>query len=347
MEMIRFENIDYLYGLAGVPVILALYLFHRLWIRRKMSALGNRAMVSSLIPNSSGFKAGLKIFIGILAYSSIVIGLANPQIGSKLEEITREGVELIVCVDLSNSMLSEDIKPNRLERAKRSIGKLIDYLRDDKVGLVVFAGKAFLQLPLTTDYSAAKLITSTLSPDLINTQGTAMGAAIELAMESFSGDETKNKAIIIITDGENHEDDALGAAKKAAEKGILIHTIGMGTREGGPIPKYSGSKLAGYYKDASGNTVVSKLNEGMLQQIAITGEGEFVRSSTRDADLTRLVDDLSKLEKTEFGTTRYTDYEDRFQYFIAAALILLLFEILLSERKNKYLSSLKKFAEGR
>jgi len=238
-------------------------------------------------------------------------------------------------LDVSNSMLAEDIKPNRLERAKMAISNLIDRLQGDRIGIVVFAGNAYKQLPLTTDYSAAKLFLSAVDTKIIPTQGTAIGEAINMAVQSFD-DKQHNKAIVVITDGENHEDDAVGAAKNAVEKGIKVFTIGMGLPEGSPIPLYdrNGNKL-GFKKDRSGKTVITKLNEDMLRQIAAAGNGSYVRAGNASTGLSKVLDDINKIQKKEIETRQFTDYEDRFQIFLALALILMLVELLITNRKSK------------
>jgi Ca-activated chloride channel family protein len=242
-------------------------------------------------------------------------------------------------------MLCEDIKPNRLTRAKQSVSRLIDKLQNDRIGIVAFAGEAYLQLPMTTDYSAAKLFLNTIDTDLIPAQGTAIGAAIELAVKSFREDDDKHKALIIITDGENHEDDAVGYASEAASKGVIIHTIGMGTVNGGPIPIMQNGNRVDFAKDNEGNVIMTKADPTMLQQLAQSGKGKFIRASETDPELSLLLDEIAGMEKRKFESKLYTDYEDRFQYFFFAALVLMIGEIFLSERRNKYLSSLNLFGD--
>jgi Ca-activated chloride channel homolog len=341
--MFKFEYIEYLYGFAGIPVLMIIYYVYRRWRRKRLNSIGDIELVKSLIPNSTGFKPLLKFLILLLVYSGLLIALARPQLGTKLEEVKRMGVEVIIAVDVSNSMLSEDLKPSRMERSKQAIMRLIDRLEDDRLGIIVFAGKSYLQLPLTTDYSAAKLITSTLSPELVSLQGTAIGSAIDLAMETFTDDDTKSKALIIITDGENHEDDAISAATKAAAKGMTIHTIGMGSSNGGPIPIYEGGRMSGYRKDSQGNTVMTKLNAESLQQIASIGNGEFIFADVADVNLSDLITKISTMEKEEFGMKKFTEFDEKFQIFLLIILLLLTIEFFISERKNRIYSSLVDF----
>ncbi len=329
--MIRFEHIEFLYLLGSVPVFFILYWIYRRWRRKKLKNIGEPNLVDLLIPNYSGSKPFIKFLCLMISYSSLLVAIANPQIGTKLEEIKRRGVEVVIALDVSNSMMAEDIKPNRLDRAKQEISKLIDKLENDKIGIVVFAGKPFIQLPLTTDYSAAKLMLSTISTDIVSTQGTAIGAAIEASVATYSKDNTKSKVLIIMSDGENHEDDAVRAAKQAADDNIIIHAIGMGTLNGAPIPIYQNNTINGFMKDKSGKTVMTKLVPEVLQQVAIASDGEF--STVSDMDLVTIIDKIGKMEKLEFGAKQFTNFESRFQYFLALSLFFLFIELLISERK--------------
>ena len=280
----------------------------------------------------------------MLALASIIIGIARPQFGSKLKTEKRKGIELIIALDVSNSMMAEDIQPNRLERAKRAISQLVDKLSNDKIGLIVFAGDAYIQLPITADYVSAKLFLNSISPSMVPTQGTAIGAAIELGVKSFNPQFAGSKAMIIITDGENHEDDAVGAAKAAAEKGVFVYTIGMGLPQGGPIPDFSNG-MRNYRKDKNGNTIVTKLDEPMLQKIAEAGKGAYVRANNAQVGLNNLFNEVDKMQKSELESQIYADYDDQFQYFIGLGLLLILLDFLILERKNKYLKNYRLFAD--
>ncbi|MCX6295818.1 MAG: VWA domain-containing protein [Bacteroidetes bacterium] len=313
------------------------------WRKKALHAFGDITIIQHLFPDLSKAKRTLKSVLYILAFIFLIIGLINPQVGTKLEEVKRKGADLMICLDVSNSMKAEDLQPNRLEKSKQALSKLIDKLEGDRIGIIVFGGEAYVQLPITTDYSAAKLFLESISTDLIPTQGTDIGKAIHMAMTSFGKDEGKNKAIVIITDGEDHEEDAVNAAEEAVEKGITIHTIGMGSAEGAPIPVYKGTVREGFRKDKEGNTIVTKLNEQMLQEIAKAGNGIYVRASNSDTGLNNIMDALEKLEKKQFDSKMYSDYEDRFQWFIAIAFLLLLIETLLTERKSKLYQRLNLF----
>ena len=309
-----------------------------------MQQLADANVLDNLLPTVSKALPRWKRVLYTLALTFFLVGMANPQIGSKYEEVKREGFELMICLDVSNSMLAEDLTPNRLERAKQAISRLVDRLKNDKIGVIVFAGDAYIQLPMTVDHSAAKLFLRSIDTDIVPTQGTAIGKAIELASSSFTETNKANKSIIVITDGENHEDDALEQAAAAAENGIKVHTIGIGSVDGTPIPIYKRGQMLGYRKDKEGNTVVTKLNETMLQQIAASGEGTYVRANNSRTGLNALMDELEGMEREEFGSKMFTSYEDRFQYFVAVALLLLIIELLLPSRKLKMFEGVNFFA---
>ena len=341
--MIRFDNIHFLYALLLIPVFIIIFWIMLRWKKKAMRRFGESSLIKNLMPAISNVRSQVKFILLMVAYAFFVVGIANPQIGSKLKKVDRKGIDLVLALDVSNSMLAEDIQPNRLERAKQSISKLIDNLHGDRIGIIVFAGKAYIQLPITTDYAAAKLFLSTIDTEIVPVQGTAIGDAIEMAKSSFN-ENNHSKAIIIITDGENHEDDAIKNAKEVAEEGILVYTIGMGLTDGSPIPVYNKyGNRTGFKKDKQGNTVVTKLNENMLQQIAAAGNGIYVRSDNTQAGLRKVFDEINSLEKTEFESKMYSDYEDRFQYFIAIGLLFLLIEFFVFERKSKWARRFKLF----
>ncbi|OYT14283.1 MAG: hypothetical protein B6I19_00805 [Bacteroidetes bacterium 4572_114] len=345
--MFQFAKPEYFYGLLMIPVFIILFALMLSWRKRAMKRFGDLKLVNKLMPDRSKGRAAIKFIVLMLAYTLIIFGLANPQIGSKLEKIERKGIDLVIAVDVSNSMLAQDIKPNRLLRARQSISKLVDKLKNDRIGIVVFAGNAYTQLPITTDYSAAKLFLSTINTNIVPTQGTAIAEAIDLAVESFDENEHE-KAVIIITDGEDHEGNAVKAAESAAEKGIRIYTIGMGLPEGGPIPVFNKSgKQTGFKKDLKNNTVITKLNETMLQQIASAGNGKYVRANNAQTGLSIIFNEINKLEKTEFESRVFSDYEDRFQYLLVPALLLLLIEFLIFERRGKRFRNVNLFGERR
>lgn len=343
----RFENSLFLYGLALIPLMVFIFLLVLKWRRKSLNKIAEASLQSIVLPQLSKSKVVWRFIFWCLAMAFLVIAIANPQFGTKLEEAKREGIDIMIALDVSNSMKAQDLAPNRLENAKQSIGRLINNLNDDRIGIIVFAGQSYVQLPITTDYSSAKLFLESISCDMIPTQGTAIGAAIDLAVESFDPKSPAAKAIIVITDGENHEDDAVKSAEAAAEKGMTVHTIGMGSEAGVPLPLVSNGNIVGYRKDNEGNTVVSKLNTALLKEIAAAGKGIFVQAGRSQSALSVVKDELNKMEKKEYASKRYTDYEGRFQFFLAAAIFLLISESLLSERKSKFLQKLNLFNESK
>ncbi|MBN1651554.1 MAG: VWA domain-containing protein [Bacteroidales bacterium] len=340
--MFRFEEINYLYALILIPVFFVIFWIMILRRKRNIRQLGDVKLVEALMPNRSNFKLWVKFILLVMAYFFLIIGLANPQIGSKLEEVERKGVDLVIALDVSNSMLAEDIKPNRLERAKRAISQLIDKLQGDRIGIVVFAGKAYMQLPITSDYSAAKLFLSTIDTEVVPTQGTSIGQAIDLSLTAFS-DNKHEKAIVIITDGEDHDDDPVAATEDAVAQGIKVYTIGIGLPEGAPIPEFSKGQQMGYKKDLSGKTVITKLDELTLQKVAAAGNGIYVRANNTSAGLNQVFQEISKMEKQRYETKMFSDYEDRFQYFLGLALFLFVLELLIFERKSKFAGKINLF----
>jgi Ca-activated chloride channel family protein len=345
--MIRFAHTEYLYALALLPMLVILF-WWMLRVRKKsLQSFGNPTLLQQLMPTAGKYTRAVRFMLQFCAIGFLILGVANPQIGTKLEEVKREGVDVMIALDVSNSMKAEDIKPNRLESAKQEISRMLDKLQNDRIGLIVFAGDSYLQLPLTTDYSAAHLILGTIDVDVVPIPGTAIGSAIKLAMKSFAQGEKKHKVIIIITDGENHEDDAIAAAKEAHSEGAVIHTIGMGSPDGAPIPIYQNNTQVGFRKDADGNVVVTKLDEQALLQIAEAGGGKFVRATNQQNELEAIFKEVQSMEKKEFGAKMFTEYEDRFQYFLGMALFLVVVEFFVSERRNRFLAKLNLFKEVR
>jgi len=333
--MFQFAHSELLFLLLVIPLIVLFYWISNKRRQKLLKEFGDLEIIEQLMPERSKSRPVVKLIFLLSALFFFIFGLAGPQFGTKLRETKRKGVEIIIALDVSNSMLAEDIQPNRLERAKQAISKLVDQLRNDKIGLIVFAGEAFTQLPITTDYVSAKMFLSNITPNIISVPGTAIGSAINLATKSFTPEGKSDKAIIIITDGENHEDDAVGIAAAAREKGIYIHTIGIGLPQGAPIPTESGKNQKNYLKDSEGNIVISKLNEVLLQQIATAGNGIYIRATNTQIGLTTIFDEISKMNKTEYKAKRYSEYEDQFQWPIGIALLLLILEMLVLERRTK------------
>lgn len=342
--LFRFEHTVYLWALlALIPLMIIVFIFIQRWKSKRLKQFANKSVIKRLMPNVS-FKLPIVKFILLsFAFVFLLLGLANLQYGTTMEEAKKEGVDLMIALDVSNSMLAEDLSPNRLERAKRAIYQLIEKLQNDRLGIIVFAGESFVQLPITTDYSSAKLFLETIGTDIIPTQGTAIGSAIDLAMESFDFETTTSKAIIVITDGENHEDDAVKAAQNAVEMDVSVHTIGMGSDQGAPLPIYKGGKQVGFRTDNSGNSVVSKLDENMLKQIATAGNGTYVRATNANAGLGIIMNEIGKMEKKEFDSKVFKNYESRFQIFLIIALVLFAVEFFISTRKSGKLDGVNLF----
>jgi Ca-activated chloride channel family protein len=344
--MFKFEHTIYFYAFSALPVMLILVLWYFISRKQKLKKLGDANLISQLLPYSSKRKRIIKVILFMLGFSSLIIALCNLQTGSKLTEVKREGADIIVCIDVSNSMLAQDLSPDRLTRAKYALEKMIDGLEGDRLGLVIFAGEAYVQLPITTDYSAAKLFLSSIGPGMVPVQGTNVSDAIKKASESFSNDEGKNRAIILITDGENHDSEAIQAAEEAGKNGIMINTIGIGSENGVPIPLIENGVVKGYRKDKQGQTVITKLNTNLLKTIASKANGVFVQASQADIGLGAVLDKIGELDKVQLENKMYTDYEDQFQWFLGLSLVLFFIEFLISERVSEWFKKINLFGNA-
>ena len=332
-----------LWWLITIPVFVIAYIVYTKRKQRQLAEFGDPELMAQLMPDASKSRPIWKFSLLIVALILLIVAAARPQYGQKEKTIKRQGIEVMVALDISNSMLAEDVAPNRLDRAKQMLSKMIDNMVDDKVGLVVFAGDAFTQLPITCDYVSAKMFLNTISPTLIPTQGTAIGAALQTAITSFGAQESDaGRAIILITDGENHEDDAIAAAKQAKELGIQVFVIGIGKPEGAPIPKPGTND---YFKDRSGQVVVSRLNEEMCQQIAGAGNGAYVRCDNTNTAMRALQQELDRIATTELESTVYADYNEQYQSFVLIALLLLAIEFFILSRQNHRLTRMDLFGE--
>ena len=328
--MLFFAHIRYLLLLLLIPAILIGYALSRRLRRMRIRAFGDEKLVSALMPDYSGSKGWVRTVLFCLGFLFFVIGLARPQIGAKLSEHEAHGAEIMICLDVSNSMLAEDYSPNRLERAKLAISRIVDRLQDDRIGLIVFAGSSFVQLPITTDYVSAKMFLNTIDTGVVPVQGTAIGDAVSTAVKSFSAQSEKSRAIIVITDGENHEDDAVAAAKQAGEMGIKVYTIGVGSLRGQPIPK-DGELM----KDRDGNIVVTRLDEGTLRQMAAEGNGAYVHAGNEEFGLNPIIDDIKKMEDEKFNSVIFEEYDEQYMYFFALAFAFFVIEELIGGRRAK------------
>jgi len=342
MQLFRFANPDFLYLLLLLPVVILLFIINEIRKKKALKRLGDINLVGRLVPEMSKIRPVIKFILPLIAILSGIIMVSRPQFGSKIEDVKKQGVEVIIALDVSNSMLAEDIQPDRLTRAKQAISRLVDNLNNDKIGLIVFAGDAYIQIPVTTDYISAKMFLSTINPNMVPKQGTAIGAAISLGIRSFSPGEGKSKAMIIITDGENHEDDPVREAEEASKAGIVIHTIGIGSTEGVPVPVVNNGRKD-YLKDADGNTVITKLDEEILKKIALSTNGNYVRASNSNIGLDEIFSQIKKMKKQELESTMYTEYNDQFQIFAAIAIFMLMVDFIIMERKNRRLANIRLF----
>lgn len=339
--MFRFARPEYLYLLMLIPVLIGFFYYALIIKSKRLKTLGNKALLRGLMPEASHIRPRVKFYMLLTALILSIFMMAGPQFGSKLEKQKRQGVELVIAVDVSNSMLSQDLKPDRMSRAKRVLNHLIDNLQNDKVALMIFAGDAYVQMPLTTDVSSAKMFLSNINPGMVPVQGTAVGMAIKRSMQLFSSADTNvGKSIIIITDGENHEDDAVAMASEALKYGITVNVLGVGTPEGAPIP-IAGTQS--FRKDKDGNVVVTKLNETMCQEIAAAGGGMYVRVDNSSSAVRALSSELEKLSKSEIESQVYTQYNEQYIAIAWIVLVLLVLECILLERKNPLFKNIKLF----
>lgn len=337
--MVRFFHPEYLYLLALTPVLVAFFWFVGRLRRRALERFSNPVILEQLTEQASRKKRTVKAVLLVVTVTLLVLALANPQVGTRLEEVKQEGVDIFIALDVSLSMKAEDIKPNRLEKAKLEIRNLIDRLGGDRIGLIVFAGDAYTQFPLTTDYSAANLFLDVVDVDVVPVPGTSISAAIERAMESYDFKETTSKVLVIITDGESFEGDTFEAAEDAAKKGVLIYTIGLGSPDGAPIPIYNASgRQVDFKRDRSGNVVLTKLDEVTLEKAAAIGNGKYLRGTNAQDELDEIYKSVNALQKKEFGVKQFTDFEDRFQWLLGPVLLLLVLELLTSERRIRWLA---------
>lgn len=345
--MFIIEDPKILYLLLLILPFAAAFYLHMHRKRKRMDAQGEYPDIRRQMPQYSVGKQHLKFFLCIIAYALLVFCLANPQLGTSVKKAERKGVDVMIALDISNSMNSTDIQPSRLMRAKQAVIRILDKMESDRIGLVVFAGDAYLQLPLTTDYGAAKLFISNIQTSDLSRQGTAIGAAIDLCAQNFDPqhENVHNKAIIVISDGENHEDDAVAAAQNAARKGIVVSTVGMGSPQGAPIPEYKNGQVVAYKKDAEGNVVITRINRTMLEEIAQAGKGFYVEANNISSGVETVFSKLAELDKVSFESRNISDYETRYAYFLAVAVCLLLLEIFVFEKKNPLLNRNRIFGD--
>ncbi|MCM5662088.1 VWA domain-containing protein [Galbibacter mesophilus] len=343
--MYQLDEKIYFYVLTLLPVLLLLFLAFKFWQKRAQKQFADADLLDRLSPNRSTFKSALKLIVVMLALASLAIALVNPKIGTKLETVKREGVDVVFAIDVSKSMAAEDIAPNRLEKAKRIVSEIINNLASDRIGIIAYAGQAFPQLPITTDYSAGKMFLQSMNTDMMSSQGTAINEAIDLATTYYDDQDQTNRVLFLISDGEDHSDMAIESVEKAKDEGIKIFTIGVGTAKGGPIPLRINGIIDSYKKDQNGEVVITQLDENMLSSIASEGGGEYINGSNTEEVVDFVTDTLNTMEKTEFESKQYADFKDQFQWFVAIAIALLFLDIFLLERKTVWIQRLNLFNE--
>lgn len=343
--MYELDEKKYLSLLLIVPILVLLFLFNQYWKRKKQREFGDLEMIQKLSPEKSVFKSVLKFTVLILAFGFLVIGLVNPKIGTKSETVKREGIDIVFAVDVSKSMLCEDVAPSRLEKSKQIVSQIINQLVGDRIGIVAYAGSAFPVLPITTDYGVAKMFLQSMNPSMVSSQGTSLDEAIKLSSTYFDDDKKTNKLLILISDGEDHSEGASDAAEEANKLGLKIITIGIGTAKGGPIPLKENGRVLSFKRDQNNAVVVTKLNEESLKVISKNTKGGYVNGNNTKEVLEYLKNALDNIEKTEFEAQQFTDYNSQFQWFLGIAFFLLLLDVFFLERKTKWLKKLNLFNE--
>lgn len=343
--MYQLEEQKYFIYFVAIAVMLVAYLLVALWKRNKQRQFADAALLDRLSPESSVFKSVLKIITVALALSFLVIALVNPKMGTKLKTIKREGVDIVFALDVSRSMLAEDMAPNRLEKAKQIISKIIDKLGSDRVGVIIYAGNAYPLLPITTDHAAAKMFLQNANPDMVSSQGTAINEALKLAKSYFDDDEQTNRYLFVISDGEDHEENVRYIADEATEEGIKIYAVGIGATEGAPIPIKRDGTLIGYKKDRKGEAVITKLNEKTLKTIASDGKGEYLYGDNTSKTVEYIDELLLAADKKEFETKQFSDFKDQFQWFLALGLLFLILDSMMLNKKTKWIQRLNLFNE--
>ncbi|ALJ05716.1 BatB protein [Pseudalgibacter alginicilyticus] len=344
--MYQLDEKTWFWALGVIPVILILFLVLQLWKKGAQKKFADKQTLKRLSPNQSVFKSTLKVIVLCLAFACFAIALVNPKIGTKLETVKREGVDIVFAIDVSKSMVAEDIAPNRLEKSKQLVTQIINNLASDRIGIIAYAGQAFPQLPITTDYGAAKMFLQNMNTDMLSSQGTAINEAIKLAKTYFDNEEQTNRVLIIISDGEDHSEDAVSVAEDANDEGIRIFTIGVGDIKGGPIPIKKNGILLNYKKDSQGETVITRLNEEVLKSIAKEADGIYINGANTDVVVENIREILNGMEKTEFEAKQFADFKDQFQWFLGFGIFLLLLDVFLLERKTAWLKKLNLFNEN-
>jgi Ca-activated chloride channel family protein len=344
--MYQIDAYEYSYLLSALPVLWLFYALYLRWKRKTQAAFARPELLELLSPNRSKFKPTLKVVLLSFVIVFLVFGLMNPKIGTQLETVKREGVDIVFAIDVSKSMLAEDIAPNRIEKSKRLVSAILNQLASDRVGIIAYAAQAVPQLPITTDYGAAKMFLQALNTDMLSSQGTALDSAIDLSGTFFDDEDQTNRVIFLISDGEDHSDDAANAASRAAELGIKMFTFGVGTEQGAPIPLKRKGVVESYKKDFEGEVVITKRNQEVLEAIAAATEGAYQDGNDTQAVLEFVSEQLKAMDKKEFEAKKFVSYKDRFQAFLVAALLFLLIDLFLFETKTKWIQKLNLFNEN-
>ncbi|UOB19218.1 vWA domain-containing protein [Abyssalbus ytuae] len=343
--MYQLEEKIYFYLLFSIPIIVVLYLLLQFWKKRTQKNFASPRLLMRLSPDRSVLKSILKLITVLIATSSLIVALVNPKIGTKLETVKREGVDIVFAIDVSKSMLAEDIAPNRLEKAKRLVSEIINNLASDRIGIIAYAGQAYPQLPITTDYGSAKMFLQSMNTDMLSSQGTAIDQAIHLATTYYNDEEQTNRVLFVISDGEDHSEGAVKAVEQAAQEGIKVFTVGVGTPKGGPIPLKIRGVVEAYKKDKNGDVVITKLNDAILNTIAEKGNGSYINGSNTEDVVEFIKETLAQMDKKEFEAKQFADFKDQFQWFIGGAILFLFLDIFLLERKTAWLKRLNLFNE--
>ena len=344
--MFRLDEKIWFWTILVIPAIVLVFILVQVWKKSAQKKFANLALLKRLSPNQSLFKSVLKLIVLCAAFMFLVLALVNPKIGTKLETVRSQGVDIVFAVDVSKSMLAEDIAPNRIEKSKQLVTQIINSLGSDRVGIIAYAGKAFPQLPITTDYAASKMFLQNMNTDMMTSQGTAIREAIELAKTYYDDEEQTNRILVIISDGEDHEGDAAEIAEEANDQGIRIFTIGVGNESGGPIPIKRNGVILNYKKDRNGETVITKLNEDTLREIAQEANGVYINGSSTSEVVDTIKDLLDKMDKKEFESKQIADFKDQFQWFLGFGILFLFIDIFLLERKTEWLKKLNLFNEN-
>ena len=343
--MYKIEEPIYFYLLAIIPIIIVIFLMLLWWKKRTQRKFSDAFLLERLAPNSSTFKSVLKLIMLLLGITFLIISLVNPKMGTKLKTVKREGVDVVFALDVSKSMLAEDIAPNRLEKSKQIISKIIDKLGSDRVGIIIYAGNAYPLLPITSDHAAANMFLQNANPDMVSSQGTDINGALELAKTYYNNDEQTNRFLIIISDGEDHQEQTKQVAQNLANEGVKIYTVGVGLANGSPIPIRLNNAMIGYKKDRKGETVLTKRNAEVLQGIAAIANGQYIDGNITDTPVKQMAEVIANAEKNEFETKQFADYKDQFQWFLALGLLFLIVDIFLFDKKTKWLRKVDLFNE--